>query len=295
MSIDLHLHSHYSSNGEYSVLDLFKKAEEAGLTVAAIADEDSVQANKEVLQYENFSKTKWISAMQISVNHSGVEFQIIGYGINSTYPWFEKHEQLMKQSYLESVPKTIDRLNELYQFNLKLDDLKTFAKEESITALLIARYILSLKELETHPEIKKFKSSASRFYSLENSFVRKYLSLGTKAYIQNYSANYYDALDAIHRSGGVAVLAHPGLNIKEDNGLLAQLVHLGLDGIECYSPYHSEIQNAFYVSFAMKRGLLITCGSDFGRKNEKTKVGQTHCPLNAKEIVELFAKRGILI
>ncbi len=292
--IDLHLHSSYSTNGEYSVLELFKKAEEAGLSVAAIADEDSIQANREMLQYENFSKTKWISATQISVQHNGVDFQVLGYGINIDFPWFDKHAQLVKDSYQKSIPEMIDKLNELYDFNLSLDELKTFAKEDTITPMCIARFILSKKALESHPEIKKFKASASRYFSYESSFVKKYLSKGKKAYVPSYNANYYDALNAIHMAGGVAVLAHPGLSVHEDTAILNQLVHLGLDGIECYSPYHSEIQNAFYVAFSLKRGLLITCGSDFGRKDEKTKVGHTHCPLSANEILSLFAKRGII-
>ena len=295
MSIDLHLHSIYSFNGEYSVLDLFKKAEEAGLSVAAIADEDSIQANREMLQYENFSKTKWISATQISVNHNGVEFQILAYGIDVNHAWFEQHEKKMKAAYVQSIPKLIARLNELYQFGLELDELKAFAKEESITPNCVARYILSKKDLENHSEIKAFNAKASRYFSYDNSFVKKYLSKGQKAYIETYTASYYDALNAIHQAHGVAVLAHPGLSIHEDTALLAQLVHLGLDGIECYSPYHSEIQNAFYVSFALKRDLLITCGSDFGRKKEKTKGGQTHCPLRSNQILSLFAKRGIVI
>ncbi len=295
MSIDLHLHSIYSINGEYSVLDLFKKAEEAGLTVAAIADEDSIQANREVLQYENYSQIKWFTATQISVNHNGLEFQLLAYGIDINYPWFEQHEKKMKQSYLETIPKMINRLNELYQFNLSLEELRNFAKEDSITPICVARYILSKKELKDHKEIKAFKSNASRYFSFESSFVKKYLSHGKKAYVESYSANYYDALNAIHSAHGVAVLAHPGLSIHEDTSVLSQLVHLGLDGLECYSPYHSEIQNAFYVSFALKRGLLITCGSDFGRKDEKTKVGQTHCPMSATEILSLFAKRGVVI
>lgn len=295
MSIDLHLHSVYSNNGEYSVLELFKKAEDAGLKIAAIADEDSILATREMNQYKTFSPVKWISATQISVHHNKRKFQILAYGIDVNYAWFEEHASKVKKSQDEAIAKMLKLLSDLFKISFSTDAFKDFANGQNLTLNMIARFVLTQPSIEESEEMKKFKRNASRFISLENSFVKAYLSEHKKAYVEVYSASYYEAINAIHSSNGVAVLAHPGLNINEDNAFLLELVHLGLDGIECYSPYHSEIQNAFYVSFALKRQLLITCGSDFGRKKEKTEVGKTHCPLTADEIMSLFAKRGILV
>lgn len=294
MKIDLHLHSSYSMLGEYSVLDLFKKVEEAGIEFAAIADEDSIQSIAEVTQYQAFSSVKWISAVQLSVDHQGRAFQIIAYGIED-HPWFRQHEKMVKANYEVRFLEIIKHLNNLYNFDLSMIEFKNYANEKCLSVELLASYILSLSRLEENAEIKKFKLKASRFYKLETNFVNQYLVEGKKAFVRKYSSSFYEALQAIHLVSGVAVLANPGLTIKEDHAFLNELVHLGLDGIECYSPYHSEIQNAFYVSFALKRQLLITCGSDFGRLGEKIKAGQTHCPMNKDEIIGLFRKRGLSI
>lgn len=294
MKIDLHLHSSYSMLGEYSVLELFKKVEEAGIEFAAIADEDSIQSIAEVTQYQSFSPVKWISAAQLSVEHQGRYFQIIAYGIME-HPWFRQHEKNVKDSYEHRFIEIIRLLNEYYHFDLSMIEFKEYANEKCLSVELLASYILSLSRLDENAEMKKFKLKASRFYKLETNFMNQYLVAGKKTFVHKYASSYYEAIQAIHLVGGVAVLANPGLSIQEDHAFLNELVHLGLDGIECYSPYHSEIQNAFYVAFALKRQLLITCGSDFGRLGEKIKAGQTHCPMNKDEIIGLFRKRGLSI
>lgn len=43
----------------------------------------------------------------------------------------------------------------------------------------------------------------------------------------------------IHKNGGLAVLAHPGVNMKGKESLLPQLFRIGLDGIEAFSSYHT--------------------------------------------------------
>ena len=82
--------------------------------------------------------------------------------------------------------------------------------------------------------------------------------------------------------------------IQENMQLLNELTHIGLDGIEAYCPYHSEIQNYFYVDYALRRKLIITCGSDYyGPNKHFVKIGQTHCPMNADEILAQFRNKGI--
>ena len=72
----------------------------------------------------------------------------------------------------------------------------------------------------------------------------------------------------------MAIFAHPGNNIKENQEHLYNIMEMGLDGLEAYSSYHSQDQIDFYVKHAEKNNWLITCGSDFHGKNKpKIKLG----------------------
>lgn len=76
-------------------------------------------------------------------------------------------------------------------------------------------------------------------------------------------------IDAIHKAGGIAVLAHPAcywaISLKH---FVKSLIDLGLDGLEVYYPYrrHRGIIK-FHKASAVKRiaqcyGLIMTGGSD---------------------------------
>lgn len=67
--------------------------------------------------------------------------------------------------------------------------------------------------------------------------------------------------------GGLAFLAKPGrLTITLD--LIREFRHSGLDGIEVYSPFHTETEVGMYHQFCIKESLLEVGGSDMGRNPE---------------------------
>ena len=67
--------------------------------------------------------------------------------------------------------------------------------------------------------------------------------------------------EAIARSGGVPVLAHPGR--LKDESIIDDLAGLGLVGLEVFYSTHSPSQVAHYRSVAARLSLVMTAGSDF--------------------------------
>ena len=49
-----------------------------------------------------------------------------------------------------------------------------------------------------------------------------------------------DVVKTIYKSGGLAVLAHPGINLKGREDLLPGIVETGIDGLEVYSSNHTK-------------------------------------------------------
>ena len=73
-------------------------------------------------------------------------------------------------------------------------------------------------------------------------------------------------VDAAHRSGAVALIAHPGRGEefpKFDADLLDQLrQEIPIDGIEAYYPRHTPEQTTLFQDYADQYGLLVSSGSD---------------------------------
>jgi len=94
----------------------------------------------------------------------------------------------------------------------------------------------------------------------------KLLAKGAPAYLDRYRPPIKDAIEVIHKAGGVAVWAHPGLHENKMEGLIQKLplwVEYGLDGIESDYCKHSLDLRDRIRSLALSHGLIYTGGSDF--------------------------------
>lgn len=292
--IDLHMHSAHSDDGEFPVLELIRQAEESQLKLAAIADHDNIQAAREIEKYRGFSSVKWLKGVELSVRHGETDLHLLAYDFNLDHPWFETHRLALRKAEEDATAERIAKINEHFKLNLKQEDLEVMAKGRIITGELIAEAILEDTENKKNPLLKPYFKGGQRASSPLINFYWDTMAQGKFAYVKTYLPTFSEALNEIHKAGGLAVLAHPGQSVKENQGILTELIHLGLDGIECYSSYHSEMQNAFYVGLASKRNLLITCGSDYhGKTKPHIRMGQGSCPVNVDEMLKQLEKRGV--
>lgn len=291
--VDLHIHSNYSLDGEYSVLDLFKEVEARGVKVAAIADHDRIDAAREVEAYRPYSNIMWIPAIECSAIYQNKEIHLLGYGIDPHNSWFDEHYQNIKKAYETSLPLRLQFLNEQFKLDLKVEAFEPFLKENIISPRFLTRYLLSQALYAEHPLLKPY-IKGSRRHPNHAFFIQDMRAKAKENFLEQALPSVHEVIKMLHEAGGLVVLAHPGNVIQENMQLLNELTHLGLDGIEAYCPYHSEIQNYFYVDYALKRKLIITCGSDYyGPSRHFVKIGQTHCPMQADEMLAQFRNKGI--
>jgi predicted metal-dependent phosphoesterase TrpH len=96
-----------------------------------------------------------------------------------------------------------------------------------------------------------------------------YLAEGQPAHIDKQSLSTEAGIVLIHKEGGKAVLAHPGL-IRDDR-CIADLLKLNWDGIEVWHPAHTSDQVHFFQQMAQESGLAVTGGSDF--HNDERQLG----------------------
>ena len=100
-----------------------------------------------------------------------------------------------------------------------------------------------------------------------------------------------DSIELIHQAGGVAVLAHPGLN--RTDSVIPGMADVGLDGIECYHTKHSRGTSEKYVRLAQRLHLLVTGGSDcHGLSKGEPLIGSVKLPYeHVQKLKERAAER----
>ncbi|WP_353626267.1 hypothetical protein [Bacillus sp. JCM 19041] len=90
-------------------------------------------------------------------------------------------------------------------------------------------------------------------------------------------ADVYDAIRAIKKDGGLAVIAHPGQ--LDSYNLIPELIDAGLDGLERNHPDHDRYDHKKIEQLAREYGLLLTGGSDYhGSFGAPVQIGSLQFP-----------------
>jgi predicted metal-dependent phosphoesterase TrpH len=110
------------------------------------------------------------------------------------------------------------------------------------------------------PHVAKALVRHGMVRDVESAF-RDLLSRGKPGYAPSHHITPLEAIAVVKRSGGIAVLAHPG-RLKDD-AIVDRLAERGLVGLEVFYPTHTAQQVAFYREKAQRYGLVLTAGSDF--------------------------------
>jgi len=249
MNIDLHIHSSFS-DGAFTPSELVTMAKRMDLGVIAIADHDSVAGVGEGIVSGSSLSVKVIPAVELSVQfESWKDVHLLGYGIDHSDPVLLERLNSFRERREQRNSEMLDLLNRLLitegRAAIDLEEVLVYARD-SIGRPHIARALIERGYAE----------------NVEDAF-RRYLVTC------NVPKSYWpieEAIGEIHRTGGVAILAHPTTITREHPELKRIITHLksiGLDGIEVINNLVYENEMEFLRRLAIELGLLITGGSDF--------------------------------
>lgn len=79
--IDLHIHSFYS-DGTMSPQEIIETAINKNVGILAITDHDMLDGSIELMNLSNKKDIKCISGVEIDAIHNGINYHILGYGVN---------------------------------------------------------------------------------------------------------------------------------------------------------------------------------------------------------------------
>lgn len=271
--IDLHMHSKYSDDGEFSPAELVRQCAEAGITVMSITDHNCVRANAEAQSAALAAGIRYIAGIEIDCVLSGVNFHVLGYGIDFESEDFIRIEENIRNQERRA---SLERLEKIQKLGFSVPEEELPPLSGSVwTGELFAEILLQKPEYRNSPILEPYRSGGKRSGNPFVNFYWDYCSQGKPCYVKMDFPEMADAVSVIHRNAGKAILAHPGVNLKGHESLLEEALSLGLDGIEAFSSYHTQEQADCYYRKAAARNLLVTCGSDYhGKTKPSIRLGQ---------------------
>lgn len=294
--IDLHIHSNYSDDGEFSVNEILNLCKEKQIEYMSITDHNSVKGISEALTLATKQNIQMISGVELDCVYKNHNFHLLGYHFDYTNCAFDEIEQNIVKQELEAAEKKIELIQKELGISISTKEVLDFSNGGIVTGELIAEILLKKEDANKCEALSPYLPNGNRCDNPYVNFYWDYFSQGKPAYVPIKYISLNDAVDLIHSTGGIAVLAHPAQNLKNNFEFINEIVNTGIDGIEVYSSYHSKADIDYFANVAQKNNLLVTCGSDF---HGKTKPSISLCGHRADEnianILEALKNLGIFL
>ena len=259
MRADLHIHTYYS-DGAYPPAQIAAMAREAGLSLISMTDHDSLAGLEEKTRAAADCGLSYVPGWEVAAYRGDLKVHILGYGCRICAP-YEQFLRARREGALARAEDIIARANEYFGLDVTLADAERFHQKKD--APLHTMHIVA--------------AFAERLDRDKGDLYAAAFEPGKPCHSLIGRPSPQDAIDVIHASGGIAVLAHPGrikLSAERRFSLMDELVGRGLDGIECSHSDHTEEQTAQFAAYARLRGLLQTGGSDFHAEGRNRVIGQ---------------------
>lgn len=267
-NIDLHMHSLYSDDGEFSPEEIIKIGKREEMEIMALKDHNSVKGVDEMIKYGKEAGIKVISGVEIDCVYKGINLHMLGYGIDYKRKEFLEIEEEIFEKEMAIAKTKIERLKG--NTDLIVDEEKIFeiAGGNIITGEIIGEVVLGEKKNRNNSLLEEYFNNGAKSDMPFVHFYWDFFSQGKIAYVPIEFRSMTEIVNLIKESGGLAVLAHPGNNFKNYLEIVEDIIEEGIDGIEVFSTYHSQEQIEYFYNKAEKNNLLMTFGSDFHGKNK---------------------------
>jgi hypothetical protein len=268
---DLHLHTHFS-DGTFSPEELVERARDNGISAIALTDHDTMEGCARAAEACAAMGLDFVPGTELTAEYKGVEVHILGYYLDSTNERLTQEIGKCQSVRQERVHEMVRRLN---QKRIPLQAERVFA--------------IASCHSPGRPHVARALVAEGYCSHLDEAFER-FLKHGKPAWVPKRRIEAADAIELIHQAGGVAVMAHPGLNRTDD--VIPPIVKAGLDGIECFHTKHSTLASERYLEIADRYKLLVTGGSDcHGMSKGKPLIGTIKLPCQHVDMLRAAAAR----
>lgn len=243
---DLHAHSYYS-DGSLSPAQLVKAAQEAGLSAVVLSDHNTVAGLSEFVAAAKGTGVEAVPGIEFSTEYSGVELHILGLFVLPCN--YAAIQEVLEQFLLRKEQSNKDMIRRLEQAGFFVDYDAIQAK----AAGRINRAVIA-EEMVRQGYCESVKEAFSKWLSVEKGY-----------YVPPVRPDVFETIRFIKSLGCAAVLAHPFLNLEEQQlrAFLPEAKAAGLDAMEVYYARYDEKTTALAKTIAGEYGILESGGSDY--------------------------------
>ena len=244
--IDLHTHT-TASDGRLAPAALVARAADAGVTILAVTDHDTVGSADAAAAASAAAGIAFVPGIEITAVHDGVDIHVLGYFIDCRSPALSK---FLADGRRQRLDRAREIIRQLARHGVPLEAGPILQPALDNESASIGR-----------PWIARALVRAGHVPTMNDAFDR-WLSPGRPAFVPRVGPSPGVVIARIHGAGGVASLAHPAVTNAADDVWIGDLARSGLDAIEAYHSEHQAEATAHYLALAARLGLAVSGGSD---------------------------------
>lgn len=240
------------SDGDLPPTDVVHEAKARGLTGVAVTDHNGIWGRHEARAVASELGISCLDGIEISAASGGRAFHVLGYSHDFDETILTDGLTTTRQGYAQRIEEMVGKAHAAGYPNVSLD--RIFARRSHQLNPCFVSFDVT-KELA-----RAYGMSLGKAHRIVIS--ECYVGYG------KWALGAREIIDLVHHAHGIAVLAHPGIIIKEHGRseferIFDEATKAGLDGIEVYHPDHAVALQHELLSLAKEHGLLISAGSDW--------------------------------
>ncbi|MBN2897284.1 MAG: PHP domain-containing protein [Clostridia bacterium] len=275
IQVDLHMHT-VASDGTQTPQALLDEVIEKDIKIFSVTDHDSVDSIAEMMVLAKKTDRVFIPGVEISAMYDDKEIHLLTYGL------LPDHEMLMgilkrNRAIREAFNiKIIEHIKKVKHF-VSLEAYLNYERDPSWGGWKAENYLRDIGAIHHLGDL------FAMLHDMEEQMVFPLAQ---------------DILPKLKSAGATVFLAHPpaycgGELVPES--MLDELTEMGIDGIECFSPYYKlGDQSDYYVSYCKTHDLMISCGSDYHGSFIATRhMGHPNKTLNELKIDQLLKNTSL--
>lgn len=261
--IDLHMHT-VVSDGTDTAAELIEVVKANNINMFSVTDHDTIEGCRMIRKQlqDNDSGLIFLNGVEFSTRDEDGRYHILGYGYDENSPYINDMAYVSHNIRMKKLTERLDFLKDVFSMEF------THSEVSHLEAL-------SNPGKPHIGELMVEKGYADSVDDAINNYLNK--RKASEEYVRPE-----EAIEAIVKSGGVPVLAHPSFGdgnqrITGDDmdARLHKLIGYGLKGVEAYYSEFTKELTEEILGFSKKYDLYVTAGSDYHGKNKKVEIGNT--------------------
>lgn len=260
--VDLHMHS-TASDGSRSPEAVAAAAHAAGISAIALTDHDTIAGVAVARAAGERLGLRVITGVELSAEDDGREVHVLGLHLERLDAIGTAMEGF-RQTRIDRAREMVAKLNAL-GIPVSFDAVIAEAGGGAVGRPHVARAVV-----------------AGGWVGDQRDVFDRYIGYGKPANVPKAKLDFADAIALIHAAGGLAIVAHPGVDFNRTR--IERAVGYGLDGLEVLHPSNSPEEQRRLRALIEYFKLVPSGGSDWhGAEQGPRTIGMMKVPITVLE------------